>query len=92
MNRERVEIVSLGNGVTEKDLLVHDEHSVSPVLAFQLSRMHHPDFPTPLGVFRDVESRLYEDSLLNQIQASIKQRGAGTLEELFSSGDMWTVE
>ncbi len=43
------EVVQLGNGVSESDLLVHDEHN--PALAYLLSRLEPPQFPTPIGVF-----------------------------------------
>ena len=49
------EIVSLGKGISEDDLLFHDEHVEEPSLAFLLSRMTHPDYPEPIGVFREVE-------------------------------------
>jgi 2-oxoglutarate ferredoxin oxidoreductase subunit beta len=91
MTRDRVEVVRLGNGVTDADLLVHDEHCASPVPAFLLSRLHYPDYPTPLGVFRDVEGRLYEDSVFNQIRTATEKLGPGTLEKLLNSGDTWTV-
>ena len=50
------EVVSLGNGVAMDDLLVHDETAEEPSLAYLLSRMTHPDFPEPVGVFRAVET------------------------------------
>ncbi|MEE2738530.1 MAG: 2-oxoacid:ferredoxin oxidoreductase subunit beta, partial [Planctomycetota bacterium] len=44
------EIVSLGKGISEDDLLFHDEHVEDPSLAFLLSRMTHPEYPEPIGV------------------------------------------
>ena len=49
------EVVQLGNGVTEEDLLVHDEKAEDPYLAFMLSRMFYPEFPVPVGVLRNIE-------------------------------------
>ena len=44
------EVVTLGeNGVTEADLLVHDESAEDPYLALVLSRMFWPDYPVPVG-------------------------------------------
>ena len=40
------------NGVTEADLLVHDEIAEEPYLALMLSRMFWPAFPVPVGVLR----------------------------------------
>jgi hypothetical protein len=40
------EVVPLGNGVTEEDLIVHDERDPNPAYAFLLSRMDAtPGFP-----------------------------------------------
>ena len=52
MRGHALEVVPLGNGVTEADLVVHDE--TDQVLAFLLSLMSPPKFPTPIGVFRAV--------------------------------------
>ena len=87
-----IKVVQLGDGISEADLLVHDEHCDSPVLAFQLSRMHYPDYPTPLGVFRDVEKPVYEEMMFEQIRSMTEKLGRGTLEKLFNSGEVWTVE
>lgn len=85
-------VVPLGDGISEDDLMVHDEHRKSPCLAFQLSRMHYPDLPTPLGVFRDVERPVYEEMMFDQIKAATERLGPGSLEKLFNTGDTWTVE
>src|SRR3990172_8499462 len=59
------EIVSLGKGITEDDLLFHDEKAPEPTLAYLLSRMTYPEFPEPMGIFRDVEKPCY-DRMLNE--------------------------
>ena len=47
------EVVELGKGITEDDLLFHDEKAAEPSLAYLLSRMRYEDgFPEPIGVFR----------------------------------------
>ncbi len=84
------EIVDLGNGVAEDDLLFHDERSPEPSLAYLLSRMHYPQFPEPMGVFRAVERETYEDLLLDQIKTAAAKKPS-SLEELFAEGDTWEV-
>ena len=49
--------------MTEADILVHDEHAEDPYLAFMLSRMFYPEFPVPVGVFRDVERPTHDELL-----------------------------
>jgi 2-oxoglutarate ferredoxin oxidoreductase subunit beta len=86
------EIVHLDDGLTEDDLLFHNEQAPEPSLAYMLSRMRYPDFPEPMGVFRCVEMPTYEDRLLDQLGEVVKARGPGKLEDLLKEGDTWTVE
>jgi len=84
------EVVTLGNGISTSDLLVHDEHD--PVLGFLLSRMAPPAFPTPIGVIRVAEKPTF-DALMNyQIQDATAKAGEGDLEKLLHRGDVWTVK
>lgn len=86
------EIVELGKGITEDDLLFHDEKMQESSLAFLLSRMRHPEFPEPMGVFRDVAAPIYDKQVKEQVEAVIAKKGNGDLEALFNTGDTWTVE
>jgi 2-oxoglutarate/2-oxoacid ferredoxin oxidoreductase subunit beta len=85
------EVVTLGNGVTEADLLIHDERPCQPSLAYLLSRMHYPDFPEPIGVFRAVERPIYGERMDAQLAEAARSQGAGDLQKLFASGDTWKV-
>ncbi|HEX3727077.1 MAG TPA: 2-oxoacid:ferredoxin oxidoreductase subunit beta [Pirellulales bacterium] len=91
LNGMEPEIVELGKGISEDDLLFHDERAPSPSLAYLLSRMSAPEFPEPIGVFRSVDAPRYEERLSEQIAAAQK-RGKGDLKTLFTSGETWTVE
>jgi 2-oxoglutarate ferredoxin oxidoreductase subunit beta len=86
------EVVSLGDGITEDDLLFHDEKAPEPSLAYLLSRMHHPHFPEPIGVFRAVERPCYEDELAAHVGAvPAPEKEDAELEAMFNRGDTWTV-
>ena len=85
------EVVELGKGISEDDLLFHDEKAIEPTLAYLLSRMSHPEFPEPIGVFRDIDAPRYEELLNGQITAA-REKKAGDLQKLFTSGETWTVE
>jgi 2-oxoglutarate ferredoxin oxidoreductase subunit beta len=86
-----LEVVDLQNGsIKEDDLLFHDEQA-SPTLVYMLSRMRQPDFPEPIGVFRDVVSQTLEDAVRGQIDDAVTKRGSGDLQKLFNSGDTWKV-
>ena len=92
LNGLEPEVVELGTGITENDLLVHDEQAAEPSLAYLLSRLRHEDgFPEPIGVFRAVDTPRYDEELNGQIAAAREQRGAGDLTQLFYSGETWTV-
>ncbi|MGH7178815.1 MAG: 2-oxoacid:ferredoxin oxidoreductase subunit beta [Tepidisphaeraceae bacterium] len=90
LNGMRPEVVSLKQ-VPRDDLLVHDEKGPSS-LAFLLSRMRQPDFPEPLGVFREVEQEQYVYTVRGQIAKAIEQRGAGDIQALLTGAETWTVE
>lgn len=83
------EVVELGNGISESDLLVHDE--TSPQLAFILSSMEWPEFPAPMGVIRAVNKLTYAEGLMGQVKAAQKAKGTGDLAALYRAVDTWTV-
>jgi len=85
------EIVTLGGDIKEDDLLFHDERQAEPSLAYLLSRMHYPDFPEPMGVFRCVERPTYEDLVMGQVHEAVKTKGSGRLEDLYDDGETWVV-
>jgi len=85
------EIVELGKGISEDDLLFHDEKAPEPSLAYLLSRMRHPEFPEPIGVFRAVDRPRYDDEMGRQIATAIEKKGAGDFNELYNSADTWMV-
>ncbi len=91
LNGMEPEIVELGKGITEDDLLFHDEKAPEPSLAYLLSRMRYPELPEPIGVFRDVERPCYDEQLNHQIELAKEKKGEGDLDQLFQSGDKWTV-
>jgi 2-oxoglutarate ferredoxin oxidoreductase subunit beta len=87
-----VEKVELGKGISEDDLIFHDEKTPSPALAFLLSRMKYPEMPEPMGVFRAVDRPIYDAGVNDQIDAAIAKQGEGDFDALFNSGDTWVVE
>ena len=85
------EVVELAN-TSPDDLLHHDESADEPLLATLLSRFVCPTFPEPVGVFRSLRRPTFDELIASQIEQTVKQKGEGTLEKLFKSDDMWTVE
>jgi 2-oxoglutarate ferredoxin oxidoreductase subunit beta len=84
------EVVQLGNGITEDDLLVHDE--TAPMeYASMLAGLETPEFPLAVGVLRRVKFPTYGAQAREQIKAVTDQKGHGTLESILGAGDTWTV-
>ena len=91
LNGMEPEVVELGKGISEDDLLFHDEKATEPSLAYLLSRMRYPEFPEPIGVFRAVDRPKYDEELNRQIEQARRSKGRTDLNELFNSGETWTV-
>jgi 2-oxoglutarate ferredoxin oxidoreductase subunit beta len=93
LNGFDLEVVQLGNGVTEKDLLVHDEKHPRAAYAFLLAHMEsRPGFPTPIGVLRAWDHVPAYETLINDQIAQVQaKRGKGDLDKLLQAGDTWEV-
>lgn len=85
-----IEIVTIGeNGITEADVLVHDE--TSRPMAFLLAGLEPPKFPIALGVLLRDPAPSYDAGVLAQIDAA-QAKGVGNLDALLRAGHTWTVE
>ena len=91
LNGLEPEIVDLGNGITEDDLLFHNEKAPEPSLAYLLTRMQYPEFPEPIGVFRNIERPRYDAELNSQIESAKEELGTGDLDTMFHAGETWSV-
>ncbi len=88
-----IKVVKIGeNGISEKDLLVHDAHCPDNTLQLKLAMMEGPDFPVALGVIRDVEAPTYDDGVTQQIEDVKQQKKYHTFAELLETNDIWTIE
>jgi 2-oxoglutarate ferredoxin oxidoreductase subunit beta len=82
-----LQVVSLGNGTQEKDILVHDE--TNRALAYLLA---HLENPTPIGLFHATTRPTYEDAMGKQLEAARKRSGVGDVNTLFNRGETWVVQ
>ena len=88
-----LKVVKLGeNGVTEKDILVHDAHCMDNTLQLKLALMEGPDFPVALGVIRDVEAPTYDDAVNAQIEEVAAKKKYHNFQELLMTNDIWEVK
>jgi len=92
LNGLEPEVVTIGeNGVTERDILVHDERAKEQTLAYLLTSLHYPEFPVPTGVFHSADRPALEDVVDRQGIQATAAMGAGSLDRLLNSGATWTV-
>jgi 2-oxoglutarate ferredoxin oxidoreductase subunit beta len=84
--------VTIGeNGITEKDLLVHDAHCEDISLQYKLAMMEGPDMPIAMGVIRSVETETYNDAMDNQI-AEVKEKSKiKCFDDLVNSLEQWEI-
>ena len=88
-----LKVVTLGeNGITEKDILVHDAHCEDNTLHLKLALMEGPDFPIALGVIRDVEAISYNEAVEAQIEEVKNKKKYHTFEELLLTNETWEVK
>lgn len=88
-----LKVVRLGeDGVTEKDLLVHDATEPNGYVHHQLINMKYPEFPIAMGVIRAVEAPVYDEQMELQIEDARKKSKITSIDELLSSGNTWEVE
>lgn len=86
-------VVTIGeDGVTEQDLMVHDETTKDTTLSFFLGHFELPKLPVPLGVFRDVDASIYNEEMMKQLEKVSQEKGKGKMEELLNSGDTWVIK
>ncbi|MGE5595304.1 MAG: 2-oxoacid:ferredoxin oxidoreductase subunit beta [Hyphomicrobiales bacterium] len=89
LNGFKPEVVE--NFKDESELLVHDAKDPDPTLANILVRMDYPDFPVPIGVFRDVSQPTFDELLQKQVEDA-KAKNPPNFEELLHAGETWEVD
>ena len=91
VDRLELEVVTVGeDGVGEDDILVHDE--TNRMIADLLARMHHPEFPMPIGVFYCDPATPYDAAVLAQDAEIAAKSPPMDLNALLRKGRTWTVE
>ncbi|MEG2336715.1 MAG: 2-oxoacid:ferredoxin oxidoreductase subunit beta, partial [Bacteroidales bacterium] len=92
LNGTRLEVVTIGeNGITENDILVHDQFSQDPGIHLMLAKMALPEFPVALGVIRSAKSTTYNQLLEDQIEGAKKTSKIQCVDDLLNSGDTWEI-
>ncbi|MFN3230698.1 MAG: 2-oxoacid:ferredoxin oxidoreductase subunit beta [Alphaproteobacteria bacterium] len=86
-----VEVVTIGeNGVTEDDILVHDETDIT--IANMLIHLDGHDMPVVLGVLYCEPFQTYDASVGERVAAAKDAKPNADMKELLFAGSTWTVE
>ena len=93
-NKEGRKVVKIGeNGITEKDILVHDAHCEDNTLQLKLAMMDNEHgYPIALGIIRDVEAPTYDEAVNQQIEDVKAQKKYHNFMELLETNDTWEVK
>jgi 2-oxoglutarate/2-oxoacid ferredoxin oxidoreductase subunit beta len=89
----KLQVVKIGeNGITEKDILIHDSHNENIGLHSMLVDMKYPDYPVALGVIRDVADKTYDDNVRDQVADVAAKAKIHCMNDLLRSGATWEVK
>jgi 2-oxoglutarate ferredoxin oxidoreductase subunit beta len=89
----KLKVVTIGeNGITEKNLIVHDASEPNPGIQYMLANMRYPEYPVALGVIRSVAGNTYEADVQEQIKSIQKDSKIKCMDDLLLSGSIWKVE
>jgi 2-oxoglutarate ferredoxin oxidoreductase subunit beta len=89
----KLEVATLGeNGVTEKDILVHDQYETEPGNHMMIARMMPPEYPVALGVIRSVAFETFDQKMVDTIETEKQKATIKSVDDLLNSGGTWTIE
>jgi len=92
MKNNHFEVVILGqDGITEKDVLVHNAHDKESGIHYNLVRMSLPDLPVAMGIIRDVENNVYETLLFDKIRNAKAKSNIKNVDDLLKSGNVFNI-
>ncbi len=93
INGTKLEVVTIGeNGITLKDILVHDQYSVDPGIHLMLAKLSAPEFPVALGVIRSASFSTYDDQVVDQIKTAKANSRIQCVDDLLNSGDVFEID
>jgi len=89
----KLRVVQIGeNGISEKNILVHNAYEANPGIHYMLANMSYPEYPVALGVVREVSAPTYETSVKEQIELLQKKAKIKCMDDLLVNGSTWEVK
>ncbi|MEI6820453.1 MAG: 2-oxoacid:ferredoxin oxidoreductase subunit beta [Bacteroidota bacterium] len=93
LNGTRLEVVEIGkDGITEDDIMVHDQYEMDPGVHLMLAKMSPPHLPMAFGVIRSAMYPTYDDLVEEQIRYAKENSKIKNMDDLLNSGDTWDIE
>lgn len=87
-----LKVVTIGeNGITEKDILIHDASCEDTTMHLKLALMQGPEMPIAMGVIRDVEEESYDAAVEAQITDVQSKSKIKTFDDLIASCEQWEM-
>jgi 2-oxoglutarate ferredoxin oxidoreductase subunit beta len=87
-----LKVVKIGeNGITEKDILIHNAKDPNPFIHQMLANLDYPEFPVVFGVIRAVEETPYDQKVEKQIADVQAKSKIKNMDDLLASGSTWEV-
>lgn len=92
LKNNKFEVVTIGeNGITEKDIMIHDAKSSDAAMHYNLIRLDQPEYPMAMGIIRAVSKTVYEDMLYDQIAHSNEKNPVKCMDDLLKSGNIFEI-
>ncbi len=92
LEKSRLEVVTIGeNGITEKDILVHDAHNPDDTTHYMLVRMTLPEYPVATGIIRSVSDTTYDKALQDQVKEAKENSKIKCMDDLLRQNS-WIVK
>lgn len=93
LNGTKLEVVTIGeNGITEQDLLVHDQYEKDPGIHLMLAKMSLPEYPVAIGVIRAASFPTYDDLMEESLEIAKKNSKIKCVDDLLNSGEVFEIK
>ena len=93
MRGTQLEVVKIGeNGITEKDILVHDPTTEDAGVHTMLATMMPPAFPAALGVIRSVKSETFDQAVWASVEHEKETSKLKSVDDLLRTGNTWVKD
>lgn len=90
LNGFKLEVVTLGeNGITEKDIIIHDAYEEDSTLHMMLAKLK---MPIVNGVIRAFKSDTFDTRLAKQVEEIERTSKFKSVNDLFTSGETWEIK